>query len=125
MADIASNMTFVRWIKAQAEPYMDFSDDYLYAIMVARGIDDDGIMLSDATQKQRDLCLADILYAAATSSVKTGTQGESDGGWTHYVAIKNSVNRAGLLARAKALYDQWGESFFDTTPKVRMVSFYK
>lgn len=124
MADIASNLTFVRWLTAKAEPYIDLSNDLLYATLVARGINDDEIMYSDATEKQRDLCLADIYYAAATSSVKTGTQGESDGGWTHYVAIKNTVNRDGLLRMAKALYDKWGESFFDTTPKIRMKPLY-
>ena len=124
MADIASNLTFVRWLTAKAEPYMDLSDDFLFSTMVARGITDDEIMYSDATEKQRDLCLADVYYAAATSSVKTGTQGESDGGWTHYVAIKNSVNREGLMALAKALYDKWGESFLDPSAKIRMKPLY-
>lgn len=117
-------MTFVRWLHTKSEPYMDLSDDFIYASMVARGVDDDATLLSGTTEKQRDLCLADIYYAAATSSVKTGTQGESDGGWTHYVAIKNAVNRAGLLDMAKALYDKWDEAFFDTTPKIRMKPLY-
>ena len=124
MADIASNLTFVRWLTAKAEPYMDLSYDFLYATMVARGITDDEVMFADATEKQRDLCLADVYYAAATSSIKTGTQGESDGGWTHYVAIKNTVNRDGLLRMAKALYDKWDEQFFDTTAKIRMRPLY-
>ena len=101
MADISSNLTFERWLRAKAEPYMDLSDDFLFATLVARGIEDDETMYSDATEKQRDLCLADVYYAAATSSVKSGTQGETDGGWTHYVAIKNASNRPALLALAK------------------------
>ena len=117
-------MTFVRWLHTKAEPYMDLSDDFLYATMVARGVNNDATLLSATTERQRDLCLADIYFAAATSSVKTGTQGESDGGWTHYVAIKNSVNRQGLLDWAKALYDKWDEQFFDTTPKIRMRNLY-
>lgn len=124
MADIATSMTFVRWLHTKSEPYMDLSDDFLYATMAARGVTDDATLLSATTEKQRDLCMADIYFAAATSSVKTGTQGESDGGWTHYVAIKNSVNRDGLLAWAKALYDKWDEPFFDTTPKIRMQPLY-
>lgn len=124
MADIASNITFVRWLHSKSEPYVDLSDDFLYASMIARGITDDETLLSETTEKQRDLCLADIYFAAATSSIKTGTQGESDGGWTHYVAIKNAVNRDGLLRMAKALYDKWGEQFFDTTPKIRMQPLY-
>ena len=121
MADIASNMTFVSWLRAKAEPFMDFSDAFLYATMVSRGITDDATLLTATTEKQRDLCLADIYYNAAVSSVKTGTQGESDGGWTHYVAIKNTVNRAGLLDMAKALYDKWDEPFLNPTNKIRMI----
>ena len=124
MADIMNTMTMYAWIKAQAEPYMDLSDQYLYSVMLNRGITDNATLMVDATEQQRDLCRADIYFAAATSSVKTGTQGESDGGWTHYVAIKNAVNRDGLLAWAKALYDKWGETFLDPTPKITMKPLY-
>ena len=124
MADIAHNLTFVRWLTSRAEPYADSSDDFLYTIMVARGVTDDELMLSDVTEMQRDLCLADIYFAAATSSVKTGTQGESDGGWTHYIAIKNTVNRPGLLAMAKRLYEKWGEEFLDPSTKITMKPLY-
>ena len=124
MADIASNMTFARWLRAKAEPFMDMSDDFLYATMVGRGITDDATLLSATTEKQRDLCLADVYYNAAVSSVKTGTQGESDGGWTHYIAIKNSINRSGLLDMAKELYDKWDEPFLSPTNKIRMKNLY-
>ena len=124
MADIASNLTFVRWLIAKAEPYMDFSDDFLYSTMVTRGITDDETLFSNTTEKQRDLCLADVYFAAATSSIKTGTQGESDGGWTHYVSIKNAVNRAGLMDMAKALYDKWDEPFLDPANKIHLKSLY-
>lgn len=103
---------------------MDASDDFYYATMVERGITDDATLLSATTEKQRDLCRADIYYNAAVSSVKTGTQGESDGGWTHYVAIKNSINRAGLLDMAKELYDKWGEKFLNPVNKIRMKKLY-
>ena len=125
MADIASNMTMVRWLTAKSEPYIDVSEDYLYSALIDRGITDDATLVSQVTERQKDLCLADLYFAAATSSVKTGTQGESDGGWTHYVAIKNTVNRAGLLGMAKALYDKWGEPCPDPTSKVRMKPLYK
>jgi len=124
MADIASTITLFRWLQVQAEPYMDLSNDFLYSIMLNRGITDDETYLLDTTEKQRDLCRADIYWAAATSSVKTGTQGESDGGWTHYVAIKNVVNRDALLGWAKALYAKWDEAFLDPTPKVTMKPLY-
>ena len=124
MADIANNLTFVRWLTAKAEPYMDLSDDFLYSIMIERGINDDEAMYQDASERQRDLCLADLYFAAATSSVKTGTQGEADGGWTHYVAIKNAANRAGLLDMAKKLYDKWDEEYLDPSPKLQLKNLY-
>ena len=124
MADITYNLTFARWLTAKAEPYMDFSDDFLYMTMLSRGVSEDKTLYVDTTDKQRDLCLADMYFAAANSSIKTGTQGESDGGWTHYVAIKNTVNRPGLMAMAKALYEKWGEPFFDMTSKIRMKKLY-
>ena len=124
MADISTNLTFARWLRAKAEPFMDMSDDFLFSVLIGRGITDDATLLSATTEKQRDLCYADVLYAAAVSSVKTGTQGESDGGWTHYVAIKNSVNRAGLMDLAKQLYDKWDEPFADPSNKIRMKPLY-
>lgn len=124
MADISTNLTFVRWLRAKAEPFMDMSDDFLFSVLIGRGITDDATLLSETSEKQRDLCYADVLYAAAVSSVKTGTQGESDGGWTHYVAIKNSVNRAGLMDLAKQLYDKWDEPFADPSNKIRMKPLY-
>ena len=124
MADISANLTFTRWLRAKAEPFMDFSDDFLFSVLIGRGINDDSLLLSEATEKQRDLCYADILFAAAVSSVKTGTQGESDGGWTHYIAIKNAVNRNGLLDMAKALYAKWDEPFTDPRNKIRMKPLY-
>lgn len=124
MADIASTITLFRWLQVQAEPYMDLSNDFLYSIMLHRGVTDDETYLCDTTERQRDLCRADIYWAAATSSVKTGTQGESDGGWTHYVAIKNVANRDALLGWAKALYAKWDEAFLDPTPKATMKPLY-
>ncbi len=125
MADIASNMTFTQWLHAKLFNIMDVSDDVLYATMLGRGIKDDEALFSDTDEKQRDLCLADLYVAAAVSSVKSGTQGEADGGWTHYVAIKNVVSRDALMQMAKDLYAKWGEPFTDPTPKIRMKPLYK
>ena len=124
MADISANMTMVRWLHGRVDNIIDLSDDFIYSVLIARGITDDETLISEVSERQRDLCLADVYYGAAISSVKTGTQGESDGGWTHYVAIKNVVNRAGLLDMAKRLYDKWDEPYSDPTPKIRMRNLY-
>lgn len=124
MASIADNMTLAAWFRAKTDPIIDFSDDFIWATLLHRGVDDDETLVGDVDERTRDLILADAYYGAAISSTKSGTQGESDGGWTHYVAIKNVVNREALLRMAKDLYDKWNEPFADPTPQIRMKNLY-
>ena len=124
MACIARNMTVARWLEAEASPYIDFPLEFLYAKMLRRGVMDDEALVSDLTERQLDLMLADMYVAAAMSSSKSGTQGEADGGWSHYVAIKNVVSRDALLRMAKDLYDKWDEPFSDPTPQITLNDLY-
>lgn len=124
MADIASNMTMVRWLHAKADNILDLSDDFVFATLVNRGVTDDETLVSETAERTRDLCLADIYFGAAISSTKSGTQGESDGGWTHYVALKNVVNRDALMRMARDLYDKWDEPFSDPRNKFTMKPLY-
>ena len=120
MASIAENMTMVGWLKAKLDHIIDFSDEFIFATLIGRGIDDDTTKVSEVDERTRDLCLADCYYGAAVSSTKSGTQGEADGGWTHYVAIKNVVSRDALMKMATDLHAQWEEQFTDPTPKIRI-----
>ena len=124
MASIANNMTMVAWLRSKCDPYMDFSDDFICATLLGRGVDDDDQKVSATSEKIRDLCLADCYVAAAVSSTKSGTQGEADGGWTHYVAIKNVISRDALMQMARDLYAKWGEPFTDPRPKITMKPLY-
>ena len=124
MASIAESMTIARWLQAKTDLILDLSDDFIYATLLHRGVDDDEITVSDVDERTRDLILADTYFGAAISSVKSGTQGEADGGWTHYVAIKNVINRDALMQMAKDLYDKWDEPFIDPNPKIRMKDLY-
>lgn len=124
MASIAANMTMVGWLRAKLDPIIDFSDEFIYATLLHRGVNDDEQTVADTDERTRDLCLADCYYGAAVSSTKSGTQGESDGGWTHYVAIKNVVSRDALMQMAKDLYDKWDEPFADPNPKITLKSLY-
>lgn len=124
MASIAESMTISRWLKAKTDLILDLSDDFVYATLLHRGVDDDEITVSEVDERTRDLILADTYFGAAVSSVKSGTQGEADGGWTHYVAIKNVINRDALMQMAKDLYDKWDEPFADPNPKIRMKDLY-
>lgn len=124
MASIAESMTITRWLRAKTDLILDLSDDFIYATLLHRGVNDDEAMVADVDERTRDLILADTYFGAAVSSVKSGTQGESDGGWTHYVAIKNVVSRDALMQMAKDLYDKWDEPFVDPNPKIRMKDLY-
>lgn len=124
MASIADNMTLVRWLRAKTDPIIDYSDDFIYATLLHRGVTDDATLVGAVSEKTRDLILADAYYGAAVSSTKSGTQGEADGGWTHYVAIKNVISRDALMQMAKDLYAKWDEPFVDPTPKIRMKPLY-
>ena len=124
MASIADSMTIARWLRAKTDLIIDLTDDFVYATLLHRGVNDDEAMVSDVDERTRDLILADTYYGAAVSSVKSGTQGEADGGWTHYVAIKNVVSRDALLKMAKDLYDKWDEPFEDPKPKIRLKDLY-
>lgn len=124
MASILDNMTLVSWLRAKTELILDLSDDFIWATLLHRGVDDDETMVSDVDERTRDLILADSYFGAAISSVKSGTQGETDGGWTHYIAIKNVVSRDALMQMAKDLYDKWDEPFIDPKPKIRMKDLY-
>ena len=124
MANIANNMTLVRWLRAKMDPIIDYSDDFIFATLLHRGVTDDATLVSGVDERTRDLILADAYFGAAVSSTKSGTQGESDGGWTHYVAIKNVVSRDALMQMAKDLYDKWDEPFVDPSNKIRMKPLY-
>ena len=120
MASIADNMTLAAWFRAKTEHILDVSDDFIWATFLHRGVEDDETLVSEVDERTRDLILADAYYGAAISSTKSGTQGESDGGWTHYVAIKNVVSRDALLKMANDLYAKWDEPLVDPKPKMRM-----
>jgi hypothetical protein len=124
MASIADNMTVSGWLQAKTSLILDLSQEFIWATLLHRGVDDDETLVSEIDERTRDLILADAYFNAAISSVKSGTQGEADGGWTHYVAIKNVVNRDALLQMAKDLYAKWDEPFVDPNPKIRMKDLY-
>ena len=124
MASIANNMTLASWFKAKTDHIIDYSDEFMWATFLHRGVDDDSALVAETDERTRDLILADAYFGAAVSSTKSGTQGESDGGWTHYVAIKNVVSRDALMQMAKDLYDKWDEPFSDPNPKIRMKPLY-
>lgn len=100
------------------------SDNTLEAIFADRGVTK-GTALSDVTEKQKDLCLADLYMFMATSSTSKTGEYESDGGWQRQRSAKNVVDRAGFREMARELYDKWDEKPIGTTlGKVKMKPIY-
>lgn len=69
-------------------------------------------MASSLTQKQLDLCTADLyLWCAATPSTQNNTE-DSDGGWKHVEGgwQTSAYDKRELRAMAKELYEKWGEN---------------
>ena len=94
MASIADKMTLASWFKAKTDHIIDFSDEFMWATFLHRGVNDDATLVADTDEKTRDLILADAYYGAAVSSTKSGTQGESDGG-----SASRSCSRLATQAR--------------------------
>lgn len=69
-------------------------------------------MASSLTEKQLDLCTADLyLWCAATPSTQNNTE-DSDGGWKHVEGgwQTSAFDKRELRAMAKELYEKWGEN---------------
>ena len=73
-----------------------------------------GASVADTSEKERDLCLADLLMWLSSSSTASSGEYISDNGWSHQKSNKNVVDRAGLIARAKALYAKWNSEKADS-----------
>lgn len=87
------------------------ADNALNSILFKRKIAA-GEMASALTEKQLDLCTADLyLWCATTPSTQNNTE-DSDGGWKHVEGgwQTSAYDKRGLRAMAKELYEKWGEN---------------
>lgn len=96
--------TIETWLKGMVD--YDIPEATLKAILFNNKIEE-GTRAADVSEKQRDLCLADLLMWLASSSSATSGEYVSDGGWQHQKSNKNVVDRSGLRARAEQLYKKW------------------
>ena len=96
--------TIETWLKGMVD--YDIPEATLKAILFNNRVEE-GTRAADISEKQRDLCLADLLMWLASSSSATSGEYVSDGGWQHQKSNKNVVDRSGLRARAGQLYKKW------------------
>lgn len=66
-----------------------------------------GTSVAKTSERERDLCLADLLMWLSSSSTSSTGEYISDGGWSHQKSNKQIVDRAGLIKRAQELYAKW------------------
>lgn len=115
------NLTIDQWLLGSVD--YSIPDLTLAMILFNNGLES-GCHIADTTEKQRDLCLADLLMWLASSSTSSSGEYISDNGWIHQKSAKNATDRAGLRARALQLYAKWGIDKSGETAKIVMKNLY-
>lgn len=96
--------TIETWLKGMVD--FDVPSATIMAILFNNEVAQ-GNPMSDTSEKQRDLCLADLLMWLSSSSTSSSGEYISDNGWSHQKSNKQVVDRAGLIRRAQELYAKW------------------
>lgn len=108
-------MTIEQYLQGKVD--FNLTDANLQAILYDHDVAE-GAQMYNVSEKQKDLCLADVYMLVANSSVSSSGEYESDGGWQRQVSAKNVQNREGYRALAKALYDKWSVPATTTSSKI-------
>lgn len=103
--------TLSEWLKGMVADF-DVPDASIKAILYNNGVDDNPFM-SEVTEKAKDLSLADLYMLLATSSSKTGSIYDADGGWQRGRSTKNVVDRNWFRDAANRLYLKWAPEKVD------------
>ena len=112
------------WLTGMVADY-DVPAQTLDAILRARiGSDGSLIPFEDASEKDKDLSLADLYMSIANSSSKTGSVYDSDGGWQRGRTTKNVVDRSWFRDQANRLYKKWDDPLASNYGKFVMKGIY-
>ncbi|MCQ2141687.1 MAG: hypothetical protein MJY83_05015 [Bacteroidales bacterium] len=101
---MSTSLTIEQWLAGMVD--FNLTESTVEAILLNNQVAS-GTLAIMVSERQRDLCLADLYMWLATSSSSKGGEYVSDGGWQHQKSAKNVVDRAGLRARAQMLYKKW------------------
>lgn len=96
--------TIETWLKGKVD--FDVPSATIMAILFDNQVAQ-GTPMQNTSEKQRDLCLADLLMWLSSSSVASSGEYISDNGWSHQKSNKQVVDRSGLIKRAQELYAKW------------------
>nr|DAH79240.1 MAG TPA: hypothetical protein [Caudoviricetes sp.] len=105
------------WLRGKID--FDFPDSAIEAVLFDRMVDK-STAASDVSARDRELCYADLLMYAASSSTSTQGEYESDGGWQHQKSNKNVVDRASMREAAARIYAKWNDENADSANASRI-----
>lgn len=103
--------TIETWLKGMVD--FDVPSATIMAILFNNEVAQ-GTPMSNTSEKQRDLCLADLLMWLSSSSTASSGEYISDNGWSHQKSNKQVVDRDGYRKRARALYKKWNSDKANT-----------
>lgn len=110
--------TIETWLKGMVD--FDVPSATIMAILFNNEVAQ-GTPMSNTSEKQRDLCLADLLMWLSSSSVASSGEYISDNGWSHQKSNKQVVDRAGLIKRAQELYAKWNSDKANTAVGTKII----
>ncbi len=96
--------TIETWLRGMVD--FDVPDATIMAILFNNEVEQ-GTTVSKTSEKERDLCLADLLMWLSSSSTSSSGEYISDGGWSHQKSAKQVFDRNALIKRAHELYAKW------------------
>ena len=96
--------TIETWLRGMVD--FEIPDATLMAIVFNNEVAS-GSPVASITERERDLCLADLYMWLSSSSTSSSGEYISDGGWSHQKSNKQVVDRAGLVRKAQELYAKW------------------
>lgn len=112
-----ADYTIETWLRGKVD--FDIPEVTIMAILFDNDVAN-GASVSKTSEKQRDLCLADLLMWLASSSISSSGEMISDNGWSHQKSAKQVVDRAGLANRARELYAKWDSDKANTVVGTRI-----
>lgn len=102
--------TIEQWLLGMVD--YDVPQNTIMAILYNNGVTM-GMPMFSISEKQKDLCLADLLMWLSSSSTTSQAEIISDSGWSHQKSGKIIHDRVGLIQKAKTLYSKWGSAKAD------------
>lgn len=98
----------------------DISDANVASVMYDRGVQDKEYV-EDLTEREKDLCKADVYVFAATSPSTKGSVEDVNGVWKHKEGGSTMAGgeAARLIYLANRLYRKWGEPMYGSGIRIQ------